>query len=391
MSADVILINRREFHPLAELLPVIEGREYENLRDDIRASGLLVPIVIYHDKILDGRNRYRACCEIGIEPLYEEYRGNDPAAYVISLNLARRHLNESQRAMVAAKLADWGRGRPGKIPSIEGISAERAEKLLNVGHASIERARLVWDSGHSGLIDLVRQARIAVSAAAGVAKESAEFIGGVVTKLIADPEMKATEALRQARKDALPAKIAALPDGVYRVIYADPPWKYNDARRTGDHRESTGVLSHYSDMSIDELAALDIGRIAAPDSVLLCWATFPLLKEALYLVERWSFKYKTAFVWDKGHGAFGSYHDAEAELLFIATRGSCTPDQDKKEKQIQRFARAGHSRKPEEWRALIDRLWIPVAQKKDRVELFRRGDCPEHWTIWGAEAEEVAA
>jgi N6-adenosine-specific RNA methylase IME4 len=81
-------------------------------------------------------------------------------------------------------------------------------------------------------------------------------------------------------------------------------------------------------------------------------------------------------------------------LLFVATRKSCTPDADKKEKQIQRFKRPkGHSRKPEEWRDMIDRLWIKhgTKRKPDRVELFRRGDAPDGWTVWGAEAQAEAA
>jgi N6-adenosine-specific RNA methylase IME4 len=135
------------------------------------------------------------------------------------------------------------------------------------------------------------------------------------------------------------------------------------------------------------LKEFDVKSIAAPDSVLFCWATFPLLADALALVAAWGFKYKTAFVWDKGHGAFGNYHDADAELLLVATRGSCLPEADKKEKQVQRFPRGKHSAKPEEWRQLIDRLY----PSGPRIELFRRGDCPAGWAIWGAEAAEDEA
>jgi N6-adenosine-specific RNA methylase IME4 len=380
-------MKRLEYHPLADILPLIEGREYETLRDDIHANGLIEPIWLYQGKILDGRNRYCACCEIGIEPRFREYVGNDPAGFVVSLNLARRHLDESQRAMVAAKLATMKEGRPSKTGSIELVSQERAADLLNVGRESVKRARVVWDSGHTGLIELVRQAEVAVSAAASVAKESVSFITSFVGKVLSGT--KTTEALRQCRKEALPAKIAALPDGVYRVLYADPPWQYNDARRTGDHRETTGVLAHYSEMTLDELKALDIRRIAGPDSVLLCWATFPLLEDALELVKQWGFAYKQAFIWDKEHGSFGHYHDAEAELILIATRGSGTPDQATKEKQIQRFARTKHSRKPSEWRTLIDRLYTPHPTKRDRLEMFPGSDIPSHWDTWGAAIGET--
>lgn len=371
-----------DFHPVADVLPLLEGAEFNALVEDIRAHGQIEPIVLLDGKILDGRNRYRACRQLGIKPTFKPFAGTDPVAFVISLNLKRRHLNESQRAMVAARLANMQKGARTDLAPIGAMSDAAAAQLLNVSERSVERAKAVRESGTPDLVAAVERGHIAVSAAAGLAQKPRDFQDAVVAKVNAGE--KVTEAQRQARKEALPAKVAALPPRQYRVIYADPPWSYNDARQTGDHRQSTGAFDHYSLMTDDELQALDVPSMAAPDSVLLCWATFPLLPEALELVKAWGFKYKTAFVWDKGHGAFGSYHDAEAELLIVATRGSCVPDSDKKEKQIQRFPRGEHSRKPEEWRALIDRIY----QHGPRVELFRRGECPKGWAIWGAEAND---
>src|SRR5260370_26915168 len=129
-----------EFHPLANIFPLIDGTEFDELVADIREHGLHEPIVVYEDRILDGRNRYRACTAAGVKPTFTVYTGDDPVAYVISLNLRRRHLDESQRAMVAAKLATL---KLGDNQHSEGSSIEGASRLLNVGHASVERAEPV--------------------------------------------------------------------------------------------------------------------------------------------------------------------------------------------------------------------------------------------------------
>jgi hypothetical protein len=121
------------FHPLANLFPFLEGAEFNELVADIREHGLREPIVVYEGKILDGRNRYRACCVVGIDPTFAVYQGGNPVAYVISLNLRRRHLSESQRAMVAAKLATLKRSVT--------ISTARVCQLAEAGIAQRRRAQ----------------------------------------------------------------------------------------------------------------------------------------------------------------------------------------------------------------------------------------------------------
>src|SRR5262245_5069971 len=140
------MIAELKFHPLANIFPLIEGTEFDDLVADIKVNGLHDPIVIHNDLILDGRNRYRACLAAGVDPAFVPYRGDDPVAFVISVNLRRRHLDESQRAMVAAKLATLKRGDNQHSPIGETSQAKAAE-LLNVGKRSVERAAEVRDHG----------------------------------------------------------------------------------------------------------------------------------------------------------------------------------------------------------------------------------------------------
>ena len=91
-------------HPAAELFPLMKGPEFGLLVEDIGEHGLREPIVICQGVVLDGRNRLRACEIAGVEPRFVEWDGiGSPLGFVLARNLHRRHLNEGQRALIAAQ------------------------------------------------------------------------------------------------------------------------------------------------------------------------------------------------------------------------------------------------------------------------------------------------
>lgn len=159
---------RYEFHPYADLFPMLDKDSvgFKALIEDIKANSQHQPIWLLDGKILDGRNRYNACQHLGRDVLGRDYTGTDPIGFVLSINLHRRHLNTSQRAMVAVKLANL---TAGANQHSEGTSIEVASKLLNVGRASVERARQVLAKGDPSLIEEVEQGQTSVAAAAAQA------------------------------------------------------------------------------------------------------------------------------------------------------------------------------------------------------------------------------
>jgi hypothetical protein len=184
-------VNILEVHEYSTLFPFLKGPAFDALVEDIGAHGLREPIVLYEDKILDGRNRYLACQALGMEVTTRPYDGEDPIGFVLSVNLHRRHLDASQRAMVAAKLADLG---VGANQNTAGTPIGVAAKLLNVGRGSIDRARVVLKSGDAEIVKAVETGEVPVSKAADEVKQSktsaskSKKSGGTKTSKSVTPE-----------------------------------------------------------------------------------------------------------------------------------------------------------------------------------------------------------
>ncbi|MEK6346381.1 MAG: ParB N-terminal domain-containing protein [Burkholderia sp.] len=96
-----------DLHPLCALFPRLEGLDFDALKADIEANGQRTPIIVHEGQILDGGNRYRACLELGVDPITAPFDGADALAYVLSLNLHRRHLSPGQQAAIVAAATDW--------------------------------------------------------------------------------------------------------------------------------------------------------------------------------------------------------------------------------------------------------------------------------------------
>lgn len=171
-------------HPAAELFPVMDEAAFAALVADIAAHGQREPILILDGQVIDGRHRLRACEQLGLAPLVRQVSADDgdPFGLVVSLNLHRRHLNESQRAMVAARLSTLGKGRPSVNPPMGGISQAEAAQLLNVGERSLQRARVVVEHGMPELGIAVESGAIPVRVAAQLAQLPGDTQREVLTK-----------------------------------------------------------------------------------------------------------------------------------------------------------------------------------------------------------------
>lgn len=184
-----------------------------------------------------------------------------------------------------------------------------------------------------------------------------------------------TEALGTPRKPRELPPPPELPDGIYPVLYCDPPWRYEHASTP-----NRAIELHYPTMTLDEIKELPVP--AADDAVLFLWATSPKLEESLEVVNAWDFNYRTCMVWVKDRIGMGYYVRQQHELLLICRRGEAPlPDETALPPSVIHAPRGRHSEKPGEFYEIIERLYPGY----DKVELFARAG-REGWAAWGNEA-----
>lgn len=254
-------------HPAANLFPMMSDEELAGLVDDIRRQGLLHPVITHEGMVLDGRNRLVACRKAGVVPRFEPWKGGgdqSPTAWVLAVNLHRRHLDTSQKAMVGARAlalfeeeaaerrrkallrgaestsAKWRasasndahaidesdslepESEPTTIPPPKPVptpspkpkhrATDDAAALVNVSRPTIERAAKVLQSGDTKLIDAVEKGQIPVSAAAAIAAKPAAERAAIVDKVTsgaAKNVQQATRRVEEERRAAAPAPARA--------------------------------------------------------------------------------------------------------------------------------------------------------------------------------------
>lgn len=382
------------FHDYANIFPMLHGEALDALREDIRIHGVREPVVFLDGAILDGRNRYQCARDLGAEYPRVEYEGDDPLGYAISRNLHRRHLSESQRASVAAKLANMPRGRPSEKGANLPLCAEseaapvtvaRAAEMLNVSERSVKSARKVQERGAPELVAAVDAGEVSVSAAADIADRPREVQAEIVAK--GEREIlaaaKAIRAEKQAEKRearnqklvALSQHNAPLPDDrTYPVIYADPPWEYDFSPSSG-----RAVENHYPTMPIEDILAMDVARLATPDAMLFLWCPPSFIKKGLAVLEAWGFDLASSMVWDKEKIGTGIYFRQQHEYLLLGKRGKpITPAPGTQPRSVLRSPRTAHSAKPVEVYGLIEEMYPGLP----KIELFSRSPQPG-WASWG--------
>ena len=212
-----------------------------------------------------------------------------------------------------------------------------------------------------------------------------DAIARVVSKAREQGEVPVRQhVLKDIQANKPKPKTPPLPKGKFNIIYADPPWEYNDTK--GNNPDYAGIT--YPTMKPEAIARMPIGDISADICILFIWVTMPMLDVCFNVIHSWGFEYKTCgFVWVKtkqncleaDSRGIGHYTKSNAELCLIATKGQFQRKQ-KNVEQIIYSSRQKHSQKPVETRERI----VDLCGDLPKIELFARKKT-DGWTVYGNE------
>lgn len=387
-------------HPHANVMPAMTAGEFQALKADILENGQHETIKLFDGKILDGRHRYQACRELDIQPKIENWSGTNSLEYVLSVNLQRRHLTESQRAMAAAEIATLPKGA-NQHTAVAAPTQQSIAKLFAVSPDSIQRGKKVISHGSDTLIEQVRNGEISVAKAAELVtlsknKQAAALKAEERETLAHAAEIRAKrgELVKQKRIETIQTRIeknkALQADdlgGPFSLIYADPPWLYPATGKSGSRLR---IENHYPTMTTEEICGLPVEGICDKDAMLFVWVPSALLRDGLNVMNAWGFEYLTQAVWHKKGGKapfMGGIFQQAHETLLVGKRGAGLPAPSPKNKisSVIEAPRRMHSQKPDQMYGLFEKMY--PAFKGHFVELFARNK-RDGWASWGNEVFE---
>jgi N6-adenosine-specific RNA methylase IME4 len=316
-------------------------------------------------------------------------------AFVVGLNLNRRHLTSSQKAVITVEMlpfleaeAKARQGTRNDLTSVKKLTDVKQEsqrataeaaKLTGTNRQYVSDAKKLKKDAPE-ILERVKVGTITMQDAKKVAQLSPEKRAEVFEKVQAGDKKNIDQAVRaevrQERIEKIVAGNKALEgDKKYNVILADPPWRY-------DHpiSDSRIIENQYPTMTLEDICALPVVDITADEAIIFLWATTPMLKKALQVLEAWGFNYASSMVWVKPSIGPGYWVRQRHEFLLVGIKGSIPTPANKPDSVIE-APRTGHSQKPEMVYGLIEKMYPELS----KVELFAR-QAREGWDAWGNEA-----
>ena len=374
----------------------LDESKVQSLAESFTSIGQLQPITVSRGdygtyRLIAGLHRLEAAKSIGWQSIQAtEFEGDEVAVELAEIdeNLMRNDLTvleQGEHLVRRQELVGWKNGMNqhtvggGETVSPPKSTPEIAKEIGLTELAAQHRMQAARNIAPE-VKDAIRNTEIANSTTqllelARLAPEKQVE----VAKSITDGAVSIADAFKNINKQKRERmheekRTRELPTGKYAVIYADPPWQYDNS----GFNESAD--NQYPTMPLDEICELPIGDLADETTVLFLWATNPLLPEALQVMASWGFEYKTNIAWikDAGRGK-GWYLKSKHELLLIGVKSETPHPIERPDSCFEADRGNVHSRKPEKAYEIIESMY-----PGNKVELFSRVE-RDGWDSWGNE------
>jgi len=376
-----------------DLIPPLTSDEYKTLENSLLNEGCRDMLITWNGTIIDGHNRYEICKKHNIHFEVEEINfknKDDVKVWMIDNQKGRRNLTDGWKFELAQTrkgiLLEKGKRNmsAGGGNQKSGLSTIDRPDITPINTRDEIAKDLGWSTGKTAMADKVwREAEPEV-------KDKIKSNEITFNQAYNDIKKKEKKENLKSKKEEYESRILEKKNNdfsvdifntkeKFRVIYADPAWSYNDKQNTS---QLGGAEKHYDTMTAQQIIDLPVNKITKENSVLFLWVTSPLLEDGFKVLNGWGFKYKTSFIWDKVKHNMGHYNSVRHEILLIATKGSCVPDNKKLYDSVQSIERNdNHSEKPIEFLDIIDDLYV----YGNKLEMFCRKIKKNKWYGWGNE------
>lgn len=371
-----------------KLIPALTQEEFKQLEDNCLKEGIREAILTWNGFIIDGHNRYEIATKwnLDFETKSKHFKNEEEVKEWMILNqFGRRNLSNYQRSVLALQLEEVFKekakermlsGKPTQTFG-EGLKKEnetnaKIGEIANVSHETIRKVKVIEQKAPEEIKAKLSTGEVSINQVYQEIKKEEKK---------AELEEKKKEYEERIENVSVNEFKIDIHNTIekFRIIYADPAWSYNDKQ---DTPQLGGAEKHYKTMTVKEICELPVDEISEKNSVLFLWVTSPLLEDAFKVISSWGFKYKTSFIWDKVKHNMGHYNSVRHEILLVATKGSCVPDNKKLYDSVQTIERNdNHSEKPIEFINIIDDIYT----HGNKLEMFCRKIKKNNWYGWGNE------
>lgn len=366
-----------------KLIPALTQEEFKQLEENCIKEGIREAILTWDGFIIDGHNRYEIAqrWNLDFETKSKHFKNEEEVKEWMILNqFGRRNLSNYQRSVLALQLEEVFKekakermlsGKP--VPKSEqGRTIEKISDVANVGKDTIAKVKVIEQKAPEEIKAKLSTGEVSINQVYQEIKKEEKKAE------LEEKKKEYEERIENVSVNEFKIDIYNSTEK-FRIIYADPAWSYNDKQ---DTPQLGGAEKHYKTMTVKEICDLPVNEISEKNSVLFLWVTSPLLEDAFKVISSWGFKYKTSFIWDKVKHNMGHYNSVRHEILLIATKGSCVPDNKKLYDSVQTIERNdNHSEKPIEFINIIDDIYT----HGNKLEMFCRKIKKTNWYGWGNE------